>query len=67
MDEIILLREQWSIAYSTRKGWGCDLNRLTLDQIMEIRNTDLWKNIPELVERGFNLKKAIAHFKTLSN
>jgi hypothetical protein len=40
--DIITKRQKFSTEYCKKKGW--DINNLTTDQIMEIRDQEEWKN-----------------------
>jgi len=53
--EIMHRRLAISAAYCRAKGWKFDiedLSDLSIDQILEIRNTPEWKDVPRLVEEG---------------
>lgn len=42
MQRVVQARYDFSLAYAKSKGW--ELEQLTVDQLLEIRNQDGWKN-----------------------
>jgi hypothetical protein len=47
--EVINRRQEIVVAYCEKMGWGTDYSKLTMDQIMEIRSQENWKEVPHLV------------------
>ncbi len=43
-DRIIKARAEFTVAYAQSKGWPNDPADMTIDQILEIRDQEGWKN-----------------------
>lgn len=52
MEEIIRRRHEVVVAYCKKMGWEANPDKLTIDQIMEIRSQKEWKEVPQLVSEG---------------
>jgi hypothetical protein len=52
LSEMIERRNNFSVNYCKEKGWTTILENLTIEQIMEIRQQQGWKEIPTLIENG---------------
>ena len=46
-------RGMFDKAYREKRGWPADIKELTIDQIIEIRSQDGWKN-PVIAKAGDN-------------
>lgn len=53
-NEIIKRRHEIVLAYCKEKGWDSDLSKLSLNQIMEIRSQQNWKDVPKNVSEESN-------------
>jgi len=47
--EIINRRLKIVVAYCEKMGWEANPEKLTVEQIMEIRSQKEWKEVPQLV------------------
>lgn len=47
--EIIQRRHQIVLDYCKKEGWEADPNKLTFEQIFEIRKQKEWKEVPQKV------------------
>jgi len=45
MEDFIEKRNKIVRKYCKEKGWPLDLENLTIDQVMEIRSLEEWKNV----------------------
>jgi hypothetical protein len=52
VNEMIKRRNDFSFNYCKEKGWTTAIEQLTIEQIMEIRQQQGWKEIPSLIENG---------------
>lgn len=52
MEEIIRRRHEVVVAYCKKMGWETNQDKLTIDEIMEIRSQKEWKEVPQLVNEG---------------
>lgn len=52
MEEIIRRRHEVVVEYCKKMGWEANPDKLTIEQIMEIRSQKEWKEIPQLVSEG---------------
>lgn len=52
MEEIIRRRHEIVIAYCKKMGWEANPEKLTFEQIMEIRKQQDWIDVPKLVSEG---------------
>ena len=43
-EAVLMGRDAFIKAYCKEKGWGEDIGKLSLEQVMEIRRQDGWKN-----------------------
>lgn len=50
VNEMIKRRNDFSINYCKEKGWTTVIEELSIEQIMEIRQQQGWKEIPRLIE-----------------
>ena len=50
--EIINRRHNVVVAYCEKMGWEVSPEKLTMEQIMEIRSQNEWKEVPQLVSEG---------------
>ena len=50
LQEIINRRHEIVFNYRKEKGWSADPSEMTIDQIMEIRSQQNWKDVPKKVE-----------------
>jgi len=48
-NEIIKRRHEIVLAYCKEKGWDSDPSKISLNQIMEIRGQQNWKDVPKNV------------------
>ena len=53
--EIINRRHNIVVAYCEKMGWEANPQKLTMEQIMEIRSQKEWKEVPQLVSEGKQL------------
>jgi len=51
-NEIIKRRHEIVLAYCKEKGWEADPAKMTIEQIMEIRSQQNWKEVPQNVAEG---------------
>ena len=49
IQEIINRRHSIVVAYCEKMGWEANPEKLTIEQIMEIRSQKEWKEVPQLV------------------
>jgi hypothetical protein len=52
VSEMIKRRNEFSVNFCKEKGWTTIIENLTIEQIMEIRHHQGWKEIPTLIENG---------------
>ena len=50
--EIIQRRHQIVLDYCEKMGWEANPSTMTIDQIMEIRATSEWRDVPKMVLAG---------------
>lgn len=50
--EIINNRHEIVLAYCKEKGWDANPATMTMEQIMEIRSQQNWKEVPQKVAEG---------------
>lgn len=51
-DEVIRRRHEIVLVYCKEKGWEADPSKLSIQQIMEIRSQQNWKDVPKNVLEG---------------